>query len=221
MKSLFADVETNPTTKHTAYKSFSASQSEIIRSIVSLHCPEGIQADITFGNGGFYTSADTPEFKFDIDPQVQGVVRANSERLPIPDNSLRSVMFDPPFITYVKNRRDHNCLMAKRFGGYYTYGELEDHYIHTISEVWRVLRPSGVFVFKCQDIIHNHRLFPTHVLVCNRAELEGFRVQDLFVLVADNRMPGPQKGVQRHARIHQSYFWVFKKPPERRKALTT
>jgi hypothetical protein len=52
----------------------------------------------------------------------------------------------------------------------------------------------------------------THVNVCNWAEHEGFRLLDLFILPAKSRMPGPQKGTQRHARVFHSYFLVFVKP---------
>jgi hypothetical protein len=51
----------------------------------------------------------------------------------------------------------------------------------------------------------------THARVITMAEIEGFRLLDLFVLLAKSRMPGPQKGQQRHARIWHSYFLVFEK----------
>ena len=44
------------------------------------------------------------------------------------------VMFDPPFLTYIKSARDHNSIMAKRYGGYWKYEELADHYKKTIKE---------------------------------------------------------------------------------------
>lgn len=66
-------------------------------------------------------------------------------------------------------------------------------------------------VFKCQDIIHNHRMHCTHYNVIKWAECEGFRLVDLFILTAKSRMPGPQKGKQRHARVWHSYFLVFEK----------
>lgn len=140
--------------------------------------------------------------------------------LPLRAGSIGSLVFDPPFLTYVKNGREHKAggvAMTKRFGGYYSYSELEDHYHETISEAARVLRPSGRMVVKCQDIVHNHRLHPTHQRVLEMARMEGFRLLDLFVLVARSRMPGPQAGQQRHARIWHSYFLVFELVPAGRK----
>lgn len=87
--------------------------------------------------------------------------------------------------------------------------DLERHYRGTLQEAYRVLKPRGKMVFKCQDVIHNHRMHCTHLNVLNWAE--GFRLLDMFVLVAKHRMPGPQKGQQRHARVWHSYFLVLER----------
>jgi hypothetical protein len=123
-------------------------------------------------------------------------------------------MFDPPFLTYVKNGREHKdgkVQMTARFGGYWSYKELSDHYTQTIVEAARVLKCGGVFVVKCQDIIHNHKMHCTHANVIAWASEAGFRLRDLFVLAAKHRMPGPQKGKQKHARVFHSYFLVFER----------
>ena len=188
---------------------------EILAAIEKLHCPEGFECDMTFGNGAFWKGRARPKYCFDITPLHEGVIEATSEMLPLEPSTLANAVFDPPFLTYVKAGRAHKdgkVAMTARFGGYYTYDELEDHYRGTISEAWRVLKPGGKLVFKCQDVIHNHRMHCTHVNVCNWAEYEGFRLLDLFILPAKSRMPGPQKGTQRHARVFHSYFLVFVKP---------
>jgi hypothetical protein len=106
--------------------------------------------------------------------------------------------------------------MARRFSGYWTLQELHDHYLETISELWRVLKRGGRFFIKCQDIVHNHRLEPIHMNVLLWADLEGFRLLDSFVLGAAHRMPGPNRtGTQRHARVFHSHFLVFEKPNAR------
>lgn len=195
-------------------RSVSEDQDEILDGIERLHCPDGFECDMTFGTGVFYRNRPRPKHCFDIDPQHPFVTKACSTMLPLEPASVCSCVFDPPFLTYVKNGREHGegaVAMTKRFGGYYTYAELEEHYQHSISEAHRVLRKRGVLVVKCQDIIHNHRMHCTHYRVLMMAEIEGFRLRDLFVLAARHRMPGPQAGQQRHARIFHSYFLVFEK----------
>lgn len=196
-------------------KSVSTSQDEILKSIMELHCPDGFECDATFGNGGFWRSITKPKFLFDIEPLVDGVVKSRSDSLPTLKGSLGSIVFDPPFLTYVKNGRKHKdgkVAMTRRFGGYYSYTELEHHYKASLMEFHRVLKPSGIAVFKCQDIIHNHKMHCTHQMILEYCSRWGFfRLKDLFILTAKHRMPGPQKGKQRHARIYHSYFLVLQK----------
>lgn len=195
-------------------KSVYEDQRQILAAIRLLHCPAGFDLDATYGNGMFYKGLEPPRLRFDLTPQVEGVIKADSRMLPIDGLSVDSFVFDPPFLTYIKGGRDHNgggMRMAKRFGGYYKYSELVEHYHETISEAYRVLRANGKLIVKCQDIIHNHKILATHVKTIQLAEIEGFRLLDLFILAATHRMPRPQGGEQKHARIFHSYFLVFQK----------
>jgi hypothetical protein len=45
----------------------------------------------------------------------------------------------------------------------------------------------------------------------NEAEKSGFYIQDLFILLAKNRMIGHNHKNQKHARKFHSYFIVLKK----------
>jgi len=196
-------------------KSFSFDQTEILSSILTLIGQDRFGADVTFGNGSFYKNIPEPDLKFDIDPQVDGVIKASSTDLPLADESISSLVFDPPFLTYVKAAREHDSVMAKRYGGYWRYDELEAHYQATLKEAHRVLQNKGVMVFKCQDIIHNHKMHATHINVSKWAS-GMFRLKDLFILAAKSRMAiPPAQGfapkVQKHARIHHSYFMILEK----------
>lgn len=189
-------------------------QEEILDAIEAMHVPNGFDADVTYGNGAFWKNRKQPRWKFDIQPLFPDVIACDSRALPFSGPALNSIMFDPPFLTYVRAGRDHKAgkvQMTARFGGYWTYQELTDHYVGTIACAARVLRKGGVFVVKCQDIIHNHRMHSTHTMVINECASRGLRLKDLFVLVAKHRMPSPQKGKQRHARSFHSYFLVFER----------
>lgn len=199
----------------TQIQSTSYDQIYIIKSIMELCGIDRFDADLTYANGGFWKNLPHPVLKFDIDPQTPDTVQANSLSIPLGQDSITSVIFDPPFLTYIKQGREHDSVMGKRFGGYWRYDELEAHYSGTIAEAYRVLKKKGIFVIKCQDIIHNHRMHCTHINVVKWAQ-EMFRLKDLFVLAAKNRMPIPsaegyKKKVQKHARIHHSYFLVLEK----------
>mgnify|MGYP003346622545 CR=1 FL=1 len=193
-------------------KSVSDNQDEIINGIIKLHCPDGIECDVTYGNGVFYKNIQEPKYKFDIDPQCDGVIQASSIELPLEDKSINSLMFDPPFLTYVRQGREGNgsMIMFNRFAGYWTYDELADHYRATINEAHRVLKHKGILIVKCQDIIHNHKLHCTHANVINWVAGCDLRLLDMFILTAKHRLPAPNRqGKQKHARIFHSYFLVF------------
>lgn len=197
-------------------KSINFDQSQILQDICRLHTDGVIECDVTFGNGQFYKNNDVPlpHLRFDIDPQDSETERRCSTNTKLPDSSVNSVIFDPPFLTYVRHGRTGNgeMKMAKRFGGYWTYNELANHYILTLNEMSRILNKKGVLIVKCQDIIHNHKMHATHVNVINWSTPLGFRLLDLFILGAKHRLPSPnKKGLQKHARIFHSYFLVLQK----------
>lgn len=197
-------------------KSVYENQIDILKSIMTLCDIDRFDVDVTYGNGMFYKEIEKPVHCFDIDPTLVDTP-ASSDDLPLDSDSVSSLMFDPPFLTYVRAAREGNgnMVMAKRFGGYWRYDELEAHYKGTLEEAARVLKKKGIMVFKCQDIIHNHKMHCTHVNVINWAS-ENFRLKDLFILPAKTRMAIPQqvgtkKKVQKHARIFHSYFLVLER----------
>lgn len=197
-------------------KSVYENQIDILKSIMTLCNIERFDVDVTYGNGMFYKELEKPMHCFDIDPSLVETP-ASSDDLPLADSSVSSLIFDPPFLTYVRAAREGNgnMVMAKRFGGYWRYAELEAHYKGTLKEAARVLKKKGVMVFKCQDIIHNHKMNCTHANVINWAAGD-FRLKDLFILPAKTRMAIPQqagtkKKVQKHARIFHGYFLVLEK----------
>lgn len=206
-------MKTPDTTVDDQVKSVDSNQHNILKNILYLNGLDRFDADITYGKGSFYKQVLEPKFKYDIDPQTDDTIKADSTDLPIPDNSFDSVVFDPPFLTYIKNARSHGSIMSSHYGGYWKYEELAEHYQKTLKEAHRVLRPKGILVFKCQDIIHNHAMHPTHINIVQWAD-DIFRLKDMFILYKNNRLPMPSKDgeksrQQKHARIHHSYFLVL------------
>ena len=202
-------------------KSISYDQSEIIRNILKLHVPEGkIDCDPTFSTGAFYdgTGVEPPALRFDINPQTEDVKEADARHLPLPDGSLSCMVLDPPFLA-TKGRSltagDGNRI-NRRFGVYPDEKSLHRCYAEMLKGAYRVLKPSGILIFKCQDKVSSGKQYMSHVFVMDTAVETGFYPKDLFVLLAKNRLVADwQTRNQKHARKFHCYFWVFQKTDRR------
>jgi len=189
-------------------KSVSESQREIIESIQKLYTGN-IQCDVTFSKGAFWKGLEEPSVKFDICPPTNrpDVTQADCRRLPVADNTIVSMMYDPPFI--VAHGKD--SVIGKRFSSYKNMKELWQFYDDSIKEFSRVISKKGYLIIKCQDIVSGGRNHLSHVFICNKAEQYGFENIDLFVLTVKHRMKTHNTTVQKHARKYHSYFLVFRK----------
>jgi hypothetical protein len=189
---------------------------EAIHSIMKLHKIDRFDLDCTYSKGLFWDGIPVPVKKTDLNPQRDGVIKADSSCLPFNDGSIYSLMFDPPFVIAgenYKNDKNGSSLIAKRFEGYKNYNELINHYEGTIKEAFRILIDKGIFVFKCQDTVSGGVNYFTHCMVMNMAVKYEFYPKDLIILIAKNRINsfGNKWKKQEHARKYHSYFWVFQK----------
>lgn len=199
-------------------KSISYDQGEIIKNILQLHSTKHkIDCDTTYSKGVFYdkTGIDKPDYKFDIIPVVDGVVKADSRDLPLDNCSIDCMMFDPPFLATTGaslNSTNSNNKINKRFGVYPNETELHKFYVDSLIEAHRVLKENGILIFKCQDKVSGGKQYMSHVFVMNEAVKAGFYPKDLFILLAKNRIVADwQVKNQKNARKFHCYFWVFQK----------
>jgi tRNA G10 N-methylase Trm11 len=199
-------------------KSISYDQQEIIKGILELHVKnKRIDCDPTYSIGNFYknTGIQEPLYRYDINPQVNGVELGDSRKLPLDDNSIECEMFDPPFLATTGKslqKDDNSNVINKRFGVYPNEKELHQFYIDSLKESYRVLKDNGVLIFKCQDKISSGKQYLSHVFIINEAIKIGFYPKDLFVLLAKNRLVADwQTKNQKNARKYHSYFIVFEK----------
>ena len=201
-------------TNETVMKSISYDQIEIIKWILRLYCPSGIDVDVTYSKGNFYKTITEPKYKFDLNPQTSDTVKADFCHLPLKDNSVNSIMFDPPFTGGVPvTHKIGSNIVSNRFSSYWDMKELFKSYYNAMSEFYRVLSDNGVLIFKCQDTILSGKQYFVHVNIINKAYELGFYPKDLFVLLAKNVVLGHAGGYtkQYHARKFHSYFLVFLK----------
>jgi SAM-dependent methyltransferase len=198
-------------------KSISYDQTEIIKAILHLHVPAGrIDCDPTYSKGNFYknTGIEPPRYKFDIET-IEEVEFGDSRNLPLINESIDCMMFDPPFLaTSGKSlKADNNSnKINKRFGVYSSEHELHQFYVDSLRESHRVLRKGGILIFKCQDKVSGGKQYFSHCFIKEQAEKAGFYPKDLFILLAKIRLVADwQLRNQKNARKFHSYFWVFEK----------
>lgn len=91
-----------------------------------------------------------------------------------------------------------------------------DLYFKAAREANRVLRNEGIYIVKCGDEVCANQQRLTHVELINELTTNGFVVEDLFVLLRNNR-PGVSRVLRQvHARKNHSYFLVFRKSKNKR-----
>ncbi len=205
-----------PTPEVDLVTSISYDSDELISGILSLHVPNRIiDCDPTYSTGIFYSGKiPAPKYRFDINPQTSDVVQADCRELPLSDNSIGCLMFDPPFLA-TKGKslsEDKGNIINKRFSVYPTESALHKFYVDAMREFYRVLKPDGILIFKCQDKVSSSKQYMTHCFIYNEAIKLGYYPKDLFILLAKNRIVADWQRVnQQNARKYHSYFWVFQK----------
>jgi hypothetical protein len=200
-------------------KSVYTSNYDAIKNIMELYGIEQFDLDCTYSKGNFWKDLPHPKHKSDIYPINDTVIEASSENLPFENNSMKSVMYDPPFVIVGsgkghKNNKEGSSIIAKRFEGYGTYDELKVNYYNTLKELYRIVDKGGFVVMKCQDTVSGGKNYFSHVMVMNMAYKIGFYPRDMFVLTSNvrvNAFNGTKWAKQHHARKYHSYFWVFEK----------
>jgi len=132
-------------------KSVYTSNFEAIKNIMELYEIEQFDLDCTYSKGNFWKDLPSPKHKSDLYPVNETVLEASSEDLPFEDNSMKSIMYDPPFVIVGsgmghRNNKEGSSIIAKRFEGYGTYEELKSNYYNTLKELYRILDKGGFLV---------------------------------------------------------------------------
>jgi len=197
-------------------KSVYDSNFDVITNIMYLYNIERFDLDCTYSKGSFWKNLPEPTYKSDLIPINDSVIKANSENLPFENESMKSIMYDPPFViagkTYKENK-DGSSIISKRFEGYENYDILMKNYFLTLKELYRICEKNGYVVMKCQDTVSGGKNHFTHSLILNMGQYIGFYPRDLFILNSQNRINsfGGKWKKQDHARKYHSYFIVFEK----------
>lgn len=215
------------TTNKLIFSAQQGTNDEIFPSILSLYLSRGSKvADITYGRGVFWRNVPKRDYDlFATDIKTGTDCRA----LPYESSSMDCVVFDPPYMhtpggTAHVNHQNYenyygNNVAANESQKKY-HDAVLDLYFKTVHEVSRVLKREGLFIVKCMDEVCANRQRLTHVELINEFCKHGFIVEDLFVLLRNNR-PGVSRILKQvHARKNHSYFLVFRKSSRLRRVAT-
>jgi DNA methylase len=205
---------------------FSAAQGTndaVFPGVLALYVrPGSVVADITYGKGVFWKSVPQDRYRLLATDLKTGV---DCRALPYEHGSLDCIVFDPPYMhtpggtAHVGHQNYENYYannIASNSSGKKYHEAVLDLYFKTAHEAKRVLKPEGIFIVKCGDEVCANQQRLTHVELINEFASYGFVVEDLFVLLRNNR-PGVSRVLKQvHARKNHSYFMVFRKSKVRR-----
>ena len=188
-------------------------EQELLKALISLHCPEGIELDPMYSKGNFYKEISNPILRFDINPQRDECKYGDAKNLPLDNNSISNMILDPPFMFGIHGKAE-KYIMSTRFGIFKNFSELETLYKEILRESHRLLKRNGVLIFKCQDYTDSKTTM-VHCYVWKWALEQGFYAKDLAIFEFPKRIWNSNLK-QRHLRKTHSYFWVFirKKAPK-------
>jgi hypothetical protein len=205
-------------TNKLVFSAYQGTNNDVFPSILKLYVPVGSKvADITYGRGVFWKNVPKDDYRVLATDLKTGV---DSRMLPYENGSLECVVFDPPYMhtpggtAHVNHQNYENYYannIAPNGSGKKYHEAVLDLYFTTAHEAKRVLKPEGIFIVKCGDEVCANQQRLTHVEIINEFATYGFVVEDLFVLLRNNR-PGVSRILRQvHARKNHSYFLVFRK----------
>jgi len=205
-------------TNELIFSAYQGANDDLFPLVLSLYvAPGSTVADVTYGKGVFWKRVPRDQYQLLATDLTTGI---DCRHLPYQDQTIDCVVFDPPYMHTPGGTAHVN---HQNYEGYYRnngasngstkkYHEaVLDLYFKAAEEAYRVLRNEGIYIVKCADEVCANQQRLTHVELISKLTQDGFIIEDLFVLVRNNR-PGVSRMLrQAHARKNHSYFLVFRK----------
>jgi DNA modification methylase len=204
-------------TNELVFTAYQGTNEVIFPHVLSLYvAPGSTVADVTYGRGVFWKKVPKNTYKLlATDPKTDG---PDCRSLPYKDSSIDCVVFDPPYMhtpggtAHVGHQNYENYYqnnVAQNGSGKKYHEAVLDLYFKAALEAHRVLKKHGTYIVKCGDEVCANQQRLTHVELINELTSKGFVIEDLFVLLRNNK-PGVSRVLRQvHARKNHSYFLVF------------
>ena len=208
------------------FSAYVRNNEDIFPLILSLYVPVGSEiADVTYGKGVFWKKVNEADYRLHFSDIKTGT---DCRNLPYTDQSMDCVVIDPPYMEgFYRRSLDHlagNGTFSS-FREAYSSGEryiqkehtpkyhdaVLDMYYSAGYEAMRVLKKNGILIIKCQDEVSANKQHLTHVEIINEYTKHGLIVEDLFIMIRNNKPNVSTLKKQVHARKNHSYFLVFRK----------
>jgi hypothetical protein len=205
-------------TNQLVFSAYQGTNEDVFPQVISLYvAPGSTVADVTYGKGVFWKRIPKDTYRLLATDLKNGV---DCRNLPYGDASIDCVVFDPPYMhtpggtAHVnhQNYEEYYRNNSAENGSRKKYHEaVLDLYFKAADEAHRVLRNEGIYIVKCGDEVCANQQRLTHVELIVELAKKGFVIEDLFVLLRNNR-PGVSRVIRQvHARKNHSYFLVLRK----------
>ncbi len=165
--------------------------------------------DPTYGRGGWWAEWSPRRLIIHDLYTLDGV---DFRDLPEKTGSVDVVAFDPPYVSVggraTSTLPDYQARYGMDRSGK-SPAEVQEVIDLGVKEAFRVLRPKGVLLLRCQDYISGGKFWPGTFYSMRAALDYGFTAVDRLERISAPR-PQPSGRTQRHARRNLSTLLVFR-----------
>lgn len=185
---------------------------DLFADVLAIYVPKGARVlDMTWGKGNFWTSVNTDDWRLTRNDAVtEADTHEDFRATSFASASFDAVILDPPYALHgtgtpikasISSPYNLNHALTPT-----SAKQVREVYAAGIAEARRLLVIGGVLIVKCQDQIESGR---QHFIHADLLALDGFRCEDLFVMVQPTQ-PTMRHDYQNHARKNHSYFIVHR-----------
>lgn len=208
LQSLFPDLVPEKAAGPIVPSVFVGTNADLVHAVAPLYLTGSVM-DCTYGEGKWWTRYRPAGLVAHDLYKLDGV---SFTALPEPDATYDAVVFDPPYIASGGFETSTKQDFRDSFGlDTRSQSELWELVAAGMTEVARVLKPSGYLLVKCCDFVGSGVLELGHVRVIGMADALGLNRHDLIVHHAGSGPGGHNIFTPKRARRHHSYLLVFTK----------